>query len=120
MFAIKIYSLNYLHPDSDLQKSLPKRIIPSFSDFYDICSSTSGNQTEEPHQKKAEPYMCLLPVICHETKMIMGCHRSAWVCAGCPPATDFLAGLTVFESWRVSKLLDFLTRSRRARFTNIR
>lgn len=52
----------------------------------------------ELHKEKAEPHMCLSPVVCSETKMITGCHRSAWVWAGCPPATDFLASLRVFES----------------------
>lgn len=56
------------------------------------------------HQEKAETYTCLSPVVCRETETIMGCHLSAWVWAGCPPATDFLASLTVFGSWRVSKL----------------
>lgn len=57
------------------------------------------------HKEKAEPRMCLSAVVCSKTKMITGCHHSAWVWAGCPPATDFLASLRVFESWRASKLL---------------
>lgn len=66
-----------------------------------------GNQPGELYQANAEHYTCLSPFVCRETKMIMGCHRSAWLCAGCPPASNFFffAGLTVFEHWRLSKLL---------------